>query len=576
MRIAESVWPVEMVREELPRFEDVVIPKTELFFRARLVERVDVAIELHLWRRSLVALKRWKLDLLTRDNIELFKREAAATRRLRHRNIVRFLGVVIDPPAMAIVMEFAPRGDLFSHLAKLRAPPTSTPRAPPSRRARAPAASPAAAAGPALAEALLAESSGESLGCPYALEAAERDSAPAARAARCCPTARRALSRCAPRREIARHGVPARHGRHRALRPQVTERVARRALGCQDRRLWRCRARPRAPQLGAGRRRGPTARPPPLAAWISGRGRNDDVDEARDEARGRQHGAAARTAAHMTAHAAPRRRRRGRGRRRRRACAGAVRGRTRQRGRDDDRRRRRRRRRVVARGRRDGAVGAPERGDRPGGRATRSRSVSCSGANHGRRPYLLVPPSELDRRWWRTVAAAARRRRAADAEATRRARAGQRARRRRARRRRRGRPRAVGRHQLVDDRACRERAPADTRHGVAANQREDEERDSAAPLERPHGPRLFEVLGASSPPIESPPPAAGELQSEGAAEPARAQPLIYEARALRSARAHPSVPPVMSLASLPRWRWTTWRRRLSSWDGAVTVRLCRP
>ena len=48
-----------------------------------------------------------------------FKREAAAIRRLRHANIVRFLGVVIDPPAMAIAMEFAPRGDLFSHLAKV-------------------------------------------------------------------------------------------------------------------------------------------------------------------------------------------------------------------------------------------------------------------------------------------------------------------------------------------------------------------------------------------------------------------------------------------------------------------------
>ena len=162
--------------------------QTELYFRARLVERVDVAIELHLWRRSLVALKRWKLDMLTRDSIDMarrrrrvlplvctciwrppdwntcedkkthalhtavervrryydddlntvrtpaaarpvvvrpcgscvqFKREAAAIRRLRHANIVRFLGVVIDPPAMAIAMEFAPRGDLFSHLAKV-------------------------------------------------------------------------------------------------------------------------------------------------------------------------------------------------------------------------------------------------------------------------------------------------------------------------------------------------------------------------------------------------------------------------------------------------------------------------
>ena len=61
------------------------------------------------------ALERLKLDLPTRDNAELFKHETATNRRLRHRNVIKFLRVVIDPPAMAIVIEVRAR----------RAPPRS-------------------------------------------------------------------------------------------------------------------------------------------------------------------------------------------------------------------------------------------------------------------------------------------------------------------------------------------------------------------------------------------------------------------------------------------------------------------
>jgi len=54
----------------------------------------------HLWRRNLVVVKRFKLDFLTRDNITLFKKEASVNRRLAHENVVKFFGVVIDPPCM--------------------------------------------------------------------------------------------------------------------------------------------------------------------------------------------------------------------------------------------------------------------------------------------------------------------------------------------------------------------------------------------------------------------------------------------------------------------------------------------
>ena len=43
--------------------------------RKRIEDRMDTSIEIHLWRRQLVVVKRFKLDFLTRDNIKLFKKE---------------------------------------------------------------------------------------------------------------------------------------------------------------------------------------------------------------------------------------------------------------------------------------------------------------------------------------------------------------------------------------------------------------------------------------------------------------------------------------------------------------------
>ena len=75
---------------------------------------MDTSLQLHLWRRKSVFVKVFQLDFLTRDSITNFKSEASAMRRLRHENIVRFMGVVIDPPSMCIVMEYCPKGDLFT------------------------------------------------------------------------------------------------------------------------------------------------------------------------------------------------------------------------------------------------------------------------------------------------------------------------------------------------------------------------------------------------------------------------------------------------------------------------------
>ncbi len=107
-------------KQELPNYADVVIPKTELYYRSKLDESPGASLQLHVWRRKIVCVKVFQMDYLTRDNILQFKFEANAMRRLRHDNIVRFMGVVIDPPNMGIVMEYCENGDLFTILDKLR------------------------------------------------------------------------------------------------------------------------------------------------------------------------------------------------------------------------------------------------------------------------------------------------------------------------------------------------------------------------------------------------------------------------------------------------------------------------
>ena len=109
-----------MTWSELPHYKDVVIPKTELFYRSKLMDQVDVTVEIHLWRRKLAVVKRFKFDLLTRDNIKYFKVEANIFKRLSHENIVDFYGVLIDPPSLGIVMKYCCNGDLFKRIEKER------------------------------------------------------------------------------------------------------------------------------------------------------------------------------------------------------------------------------------------------------------------------------------------------------------------------------------------------------------------------------------------------------------------------------------------------------------------------
>lgn len=73
---------------------------------------MDVSVRVFYWRRQQVVLKRFELDAMTYENISYFRKEAGIAKRLSHENVVNFLRIVVDPPAIGIMMEFCGNGDL--------------------------------------------------------------------------------------------------------------------------------------------------------------------------------------------------------------------------------------------------------------------------------------------------------------------------------------------------------------------------------------------------------------------------------------------------------------------------------
>jgi serine/threonine protein kinase len=109
-----------MTWNETAQMQDIVIPRSEIYYRRTIEEHMDVRVELHYWRRKLAVVKRFHFDLLTRENIKFFKREALILNSLKHENIIDFHGIVVDPPSLGIVMKYAVNGDLFKFLEKIR------------------------------------------------------------------------------------------------------------------------------------------------------------------------------------------------------------------------------------------------------------------------------------------------------------------------------------------------------------------------------------------------------------------------------------------------------------------------
>lgn len=55
-------------------------------------------------------------DILERTLIDDFHREVEIMKTLRHKNIVRFIRFIDDPPKFVVVMEYVPQGSLLSFL----------------------------------------------------------------------------------------------------------------------------------------------------------------------------------------------------------------------------------------------------------------------------------------------------------------------------------------------------------------------------------------------------------------------------------------------------------------------------
>ncbi|XP_050899067.1 probable serine/threonine-protein kinase SIS8 isoform X2 [Lathyrus oleraceus] len=65
------------------------------------------------WHGTEVAVKKFLLQDISGESLEEFKSEVQIMRRLRHPNVVLFMGAITRPPNLSIVTEFLPRGSLY-------------------------------------------------------------------------------------------------------------------------------------------------------------------------------------------------------------------------------------------------------------------------------------------------------------------------------------------------------------------------------------------------------------------------------------------------------------------------------
>ncbi|CAH2054780.1 unnamed protein product [Thlaspi arvense] len=73
-----------------------------------------------LWFGSDVAVKVFSKQEYSKEVMQSFRQEVSLMKRLRHPNILLFMGAVTSPPRLCIVSEFLPRGSLFHLLRKSR------------------------------------------------------------------------------------------------------------------------------------------------------------------------------------------------------------------------------------------------------------------------------------------------------------------------------------------------------------------------------------------------------------------------------------------------------------------------
>ncbi|KAG6680341.1 hypothetical protein I3842_13G036600 [Carya illinoinensis] len=96
--------------------EDLVIPWSELVLKEKIGKGSFGTVYYASWRSSDVAVKILIEQDFHAERFKEFLREVATMKRLRHPNIVLFMGAVTQPPNLSIVTEYLSRGSLYTLL----------------------------------------------------------------------------------------------------------------------------------------------------------------------------------------------------------------------------------------------------------------------------------------------------------------------------------------------------------------------------------------------------------------------------------------------------------------------------
>ncbi|GMJ02935.1 SUGAR-INSENSITIVE 1, CONSTITUTIVE TRIPLE RESPONSE 1 [Hibiscus trionum] len=110
--------PSKPSRELALEVDDLDIPWDDLVLRERIGAGSFGTVHRAEWNGSDVAVKILMEQDLYAERFKEFLREVAIMKRLRHPNIVLFMGAVTQPPNLSIVTEYLSRGSLFRLLHK--------------------------------------------------------------------------------------------------------------------------------------------------------------------------------------------------------------------------------------------------------------------------------------------------------------------------------------------------------------------------------------------------------------------------------------------------------------------------
>ncbi|KAK6133554.1 hypothetical protein DH2020_032683 [Rehmannia glutinosa] len=99
---------------EVPEYE---IDPSELDF-TNSVELTKGTYRIASWRGTQVAVKVFWEGIADEDKVKAFRDELALLQKVRHPNVVQFLGAVTQNSPMMIVTEYLPKGDLHEYLKK--------------------------------------------------------------------------------------------------------------------------------------------------------------------------------------------------------------------------------------------------------------------------------------------------------------------------------------------------------------------------------------------------------------------------------------------------------------------------